>query len=465
MTSAIISFCILSVLLVLGKVLRVRIPLLQKLYLPSSVVGGLLGLLVFSLVFKHASPEVAKEAHSLSDIIRQLPGFLINIIFATLFLGRVKKNRGHGVGIQAAFAQLCQAQIVAWGQYVVGLGVAGFLLIKFFDLPPAFGNLLEIGFEGGHGTVGGLQSVFSASWPEGLALGYTVATAGMIMGIVLGMFFINLAYKRGHVKTVRPFSERSFHERKGIYPRSRRPEAGSQTVYSDSVDSLAWHIAIVGLAVLLGWGMLKGLQASEMALFPTAKTRIFAGFPLFPLCMLGGVALQRAADAVGLRLLIDRTQMQRIAGTALDFLSLSAMATIQISVVAQNWQPLLILIGAGAVWTVASIFLIAPRLLGEAWFERSIAEFGQATGVTATGLLLLRTVDPENRTCAATAFGYKQLIHEPVMNTWVAIAIALVLANPANWFGVWLFSSVVLALWMAAAGILIWRNRCQPRAA
>ncbi len=39
-------FCLLSLLLVVGKVLRVGIPLLQKLYLPSSVIGGLAGLIV-----------------------------------------------------------------------------------------------------------------------------------------------------------------------------------------------------------------------------------------------------------------------------------------------------------------------------------------------------------------------------------------------------------------------------------
>ena len=458
MTTAIIAFCVLSVLLVLGKALRVHLPILQKLYLPSSVVGGLLGLLIVSLVVRYAPSETASATKELADTVRQLPGFLINVIFATLFLGKSRTTRSENMAA-TAFSQLCLAQVVAWGQYVVGLGLAGFCLAKSFNLPPAFGNLLEIGFEGGHGTVGGLQGVFNDKWQDGLALGYTVATAGMILGIVLGMFLINIAYKRGHVKTVRPFSERSLHERKGIYPRRDRPDAGRQTVYSDSVDSLAWHIAIVGLAIFIGFGMLKGLQFAEAALFPAAKTRIFAGFPLFPLCMLGGVVLQSVARAIKLRLFIDRNQMQRIAGTALDYLSLAAVATIQISVVAQNWQPLVILVVAGAAWTVGSVFWFAPRLFRTAWFERAVTEFGQATGVTATGLLLLRTVDPDNKTCAATTFGYKQLVHEPVMNTWVAIAITLVLANPNSWFGLWLFCTAVLAAWLIAAGVIIHINR------
>ena len=44
-------FCLLSLLLVAGKFLRVGIPLLQKLYLPSAVVGGIVGLVVIQLCF------------------------------------------------------------------------------------------------------------------------------------------------------------------------------------------------------------------------------------------------------------------------------------------------------------------------------------------------------------------------------------------------------------------------------
>jgi ESS family glutamate:Na+ symporter len=31
------------------------------------------------------------------------------------------------------------------------------------------------------------------------------------------------------------------------------------------------------------------------------------------------------------------------------------------------------------------------------WFERAVIEFGQATGVAASGLLLLGMADPDNR--------------------------------------------------------------------
>jgi ESS family glutamate:Na+ symporter len=74
------------------------------------------------------------------------------------------------------------------------------------------------------------------------------------------------------------------------------------------------------------------------------------------------------------------------------------------------------------------VMWLARRLLPDAWFERAIAEMGQSMGVTATGLLLLRVVDPEYKTNAADAFACKQLLHEPIMGGgfWTAMAIPLI---------------------------------------
>ena len=433
--NAVIIFVVLSALLVAGKILRVQIPLLQKLYLPSSVVGGLLGLILLNS-FPNAIPqEIVKE-------MRLMPGFLINVIFATLFLGvGVPKLRNFASSV---FSQLTLAQIVVWGQYVVGVGLCGFLLMPLFRVHPAFGNLLELGFEGGHGTVGGMSQAFTAKgWSDGIALGYTIATFGMIAGIVLGMVLVNWAYHRGLVKTVRPFSKRTIAERRGIHARDNRPSAGRQTVAADSVDSLAWHIAIVGLSVLVGWGLWLTVPLD--------------GFPLFPLCMIGGVVLQVVAKIFHVDLLVDRDQMARISGASLDYLALAAITTIELSVVVANWMPLTIMAVSGVIWTVFAVLFFGPRLFKTAWFERAIAEFGQATGVTATGLLLLRTVDPESKTPAPASFAGKQLLHEPAMNIWVALSFALIFT--IGWLKVFLICLAMLLIWVTVAFFIMMRNR------
>ena len=157
--------------------------------------------------------------------------------------------------------------------------------------------------------------------------------------------------------------------------------------------------------------------------------KIMQSLPLFPLCMIGGVLLQMALRKTGLDKLADHGQMQRITGAALDFLVVAAIASIRVEFVLAYWAPLCILIAFGMLWNIFAVLFIGPRIFDQAWFERSIAELGQATGVTATGLMLLRTVDPDNKTVAAEAFGYKQLLHEPIMGGgfWTSLAVPLVM--------------------------------------
>ena len=431
-------FILLCGLLVVGKLVRLRFGILQRLYLPSAVVGGLIGLVVLAALGPRVDPAV-------TETMRKVPGFLINVVFATLFLGSSVPRLREVVRI--AFPQLVLGQIMAWGQYVVGLALAGFVLARFCNVPPAFGNLLEIGFEGGHGTVGGMtQSFTDFGWSDGLALGLTVATAGMIIGIVVGMTLINWAHRRGIVREVLSFEDRKRHERLGLHPADERPSAGRQTVMCDSIDSLAWHLAIVGVACAVGAGLLALLRLTGL--------KVFDGFPLFPLCMIGGMILQGVVGLFGKDLFVDRVQMERISGASLDFLVCSAVATIRLDVVLAHWVPLAALIAAGTVWSVFVILYFGPRVFKEAWFERAIADFGQATGVTATGMMLLRTVDPENKTIAAASFGYKQLLHEPVMGGGLWTALALVLVFDIGWLPVLGISAAALVFWIACAVVL-----------
>jgi len=442
--TAVASFTALCLLLVCGKAIRTALPFLRRLCLPSSIVGGALGLLVLST----CGTCVPDAWHS---GWKSLPGFLINIVFAAMFIGQ--KFPSMGKTGRSVMEQLCFGQIMAWGMYAVGLSVTVLFLTPVFGVPPVFGNLIEIGFEGGHGTVGGMVETFDAfGWSAGADLGYTTATIGMVLGITVGMTLVNWAVRKGHVKNIRTFDELGEAERRGFYPKNAQPPAGRQTVLSDSIDSLAWHLAVVGIAVLAGYG-LKTLLVHAGALLPESvrQMKIVESIPLFPLCMVGGLIIQGLLVLCRLDALVDRGQINRIGGASLDFLVVAAVATIRFDFIAQYWQPLLILVAVGLGWSLFGACWLSRRIFREDWFERSICEFGQYTGVTATGLLLLRTVDPESKTSASTVFGCKQLLHEPIMGggVWTAMAVPLVfrigpwpviwisLAAVAVWCGVW----------------------------
>ncbi len=458
-----LAFIALCVLMLVGHVLRTRIRALQWLYLPASVIAGLVGLAVVQTVGALA-PEpaaapvepsmwqawvlTADEALSAwAQTWSKLPGFLINIVFACLFLGvRIPPV---GSLVRRCGTQLAYGQVVAWGQYVVGVGLVIFLLGGLFGIPDVFGGVLPVGFEGGHGTAAGLARTFDMlDWPAGKDFALASATGGILGAIVVGMVLVNIATRRGW--TTRRVSPADVPEDDsvGIIPVDRRPSAGRLTVKADAIEAFTLHLAVVGVALLIGYVLKQGLaQLDRLHPWLTEK-RLFASVPMFPLCMLGGLLVQIWEQTFDRHKLIDLGLMRRIQNASLDFLVVAAIATIRLDVIVAGLAPLLILIAAGIAWNVFCVLVLARWLLPDAWFERSIAEMGQSMGVTATGLLLLRVVDPDYETPAADAFATKQLLHEPIMGggLWTSMAIPLL----AAWGGlqVFLITVAAVAIWL-----------------
>lgn len=442
------SFIGLSILLALGKFLRVKIKFIQKLYLPSAIVAGVIGLVSIQLLNSFGYTDFTTKW---TNGWGSLPGFLINIVFAALFLG-VKLPSIKTVWKKAG-PQLAYGQIVVWGQYAVGLGLALLFLSKMFNLPEMFGVIIPVGFEGGHGTAGGLKEVFNHfGWPQGTDFALASATLGIISAITVGVILINIAVAKGWVNNLKSHAELSDNESSGIYPEHKRPSAGSQTVSPDSVDTMALHLAILGISVFIGFLLKSGLVYIEGIVPVLKKYQVFTGFPLFPLAMIGGFIVQSVLHKFSKDPIVDKLLMDRWAGTALDFLVIAAISTIRIETIQKGFIPFIILVTFGVLWNIFCVMFIGKKLLPkDSWFERAIAEMGQSMGVTATGLLLLRAVDPNNETDAAEAFAYKQLLHEPFMGggVWTSTAIPLIMI--LGGLPVFLISVGAIVIW-----IILW---------
>jgi ESS family glutamate:Na+ symporter len=287
------------------------------------------------------------------------------------------------------------------------------------------------------------------------------------------MVLVNLATRLGWTvrrKTVSP-ADVPEDDTLAIIPIDRRPSAGKLTVKSDAIESFTLHLALVGVAVLIGYLIKQGLaqidriEAVQRMLTEAYRQvhkgvdaggpkKFFSTIPEFPLCMIGGLLVQIWEQKFDRNKILDLGLVRRIQNSALDFLVTAAIATISLSVIKAGLTPLLLLIAAGIVWNVFCVLVLARFLLPDAWFERSIAEMGQSMGVTATGLLLLRVVDPDYKSPAADAFATKQLMHEPIMGggLWTTFAIPLL----AMWGGwkVWLLCTAVMTFWIVLLVVL-----------
>ena len=418
--------------------MRAKVKLFQKIFLPASIIGGFLGL-TFGPFILDLIPSAVMGTW------QQMPGILINLVFATLFLGVLIP------GVRTLWSQggsqLCYGMIVGSGQYFVALLVTVLLLTPLFNVPHAFGTILEIGFAGGHGTAAGMEEVFNQiGFPAGSALAYMSATVGIIVAVVGGIIYINIAIRKGYCKGIDASKGIPEYKKSGlIRDDADRHPISTATVATESIEPLAFHFAIVAVAVLIGWGMLYFVRQIHPVL---------QGFPLFPLAMIGGMIVQIISKPLKVDKYYDKKTFDRILGISLDFLVVAAISSLKLDLFLANLWPFLILMVIGIAWIYFCLVYVAPRMLPINWFERGITEYGMQTGVTAIGLLLLRLVDPEYKTDTAQAFGFKQMLYEPFFGGGFITATAPFIVIG---MGIW-YSILFAALIMIGFFTLSWMN-------
>lgn len=460
------ALLILGVALLIGKMVRVKVGWVQSLFLPSSIIAGLLLLLLGPQVlgrFDGPWGENGLFNDTMITVWRSLPGLLISVIFATMFLGQELPSPKRAVKL--AGPQLSLGVALGSGQYVVGLLLAALVLVPFFAASPMTGALIEIAFEGGHGTAAGMRGVMEdLGFGDGADLAVGLATVGIVGGVVIGIALINWGVRTDKTEILKGNAKMSIAEQKGLFREDEHYSAGTMTSRPASVEPLSLHMAVMSLAILVGWLILEGLRWIEQQTYASVMLddntplEIFAYVPLFPMALLGGVIVQMGAKAVGADHLIDHQMMLRIQGWALDFLIVAAIATLSLQAVGDNLGIFLILSVAGIAFNVMIFLWLTPRLIGRYWFERGIGDFGQSMGVTATGLILMRVVDPKGESPAFEAFGYKQLVFEPFFGGGLITALAI----PVIYLtGVWPLFFVMLTVFVASIviGLVFLRPR------
>jgi ESS family glutamate:Na+ symporter len=458
-TDVFTALLVIGLLVVAAKAVRRRVALFRRLFLPASVIGGAAALLLGPQVLGRASTAAGGPAWlddgalpaAVLEVWEQLPVLLISVVFAALFLGkRIPPPRRIW---EIAGPQVALGQSIAWGQYVVGLLLGLLVLSPVFGMDPSAGALLEIGFEGGHGTAAGLAGTFEefgVGEYTDLALG--LATIGLIAGVLIGTLLINVFVRTGRIEldedgdpvdTARRSTDDDLDDLDDREPREQRSDEQTST------DPLSVHLGFVSVAVALGWLLLEGLVALEEATWGAdGGFELLVHLPLFPMAMLGGVALQLVLDRTGRGALIDRHLINRISGAALDLIIVAALGTLSLEAIGGNLGPFVVLAVAGIAWNVGAFLLLAPRIVPVFAYERGLGDFGQSMGMTVTGLLLMRIADPGNRSGGLEAFGYKQLLFEPVVGGGLFTAASVPLIVQLGPIPVLLGTALLLVFWV-----------------
>lgn len=99
---------------------------------------------------------------------------------------------------------------------------------------------------------------------------------------------------------------------------------------------------------------------------------------------------------------------------SLDILVVAAVSSLRIEVVVEYAFPLVIISIASLLSMIWFFYWFCPRVFKEDWFEQAILHFGVMTGVTAVGMMLLRTVDPDVQTVSTKGYAIQAPFTSPV---------------------------------------------------
>ena len=174
----------------------------------------------------------------------------------------------------------------------------------------------------------------------------------------------------------------------GLVPEGKRLTMGENTVNPMSLDPMAWHLALIMVAVGGAYLINEGLKT----LIPSVS------IPIYGLALIVGVLLFSVLRFIKLDKYVDSHVVSRMGSCATDYLVAFGVATINVNVVMQYWQPILILCALGFAQVIIFFFLFSRHLFRDHWVERGIYIWGWSTGVMSIAVLLLRIVDPEFKT-------------------------------------------------------------------
>ena len=223
---------ILAVFMLAGFFIREIFKPVQKLFLPSSLIGGLLLLLL---------GHQAMGIIAVPESFHELPGVLIDIVMASLVFG-VNFNREK---ISSYLDYSCVTMTSYGMQMCLGVGL-GWVLSKIWTgLPQGWGVMGVFSFHGGHGTAAAAASAFQKLGVDGnMAVGMVLSTFGLIFAMVVGMAMVNYGIRKGWGTYVKEPKKQPSYFYGGTLPQEKRAASG-HTV-TTAIRSTIWRFRYHG---------------------------------------------------------------------------------------------------------------------------------------------------------------------------------------------------------------------------
>ncbi|TXJ52776.1 sodium/glutamate symporter [Brachyspira aalborgi] len=429
LTQLLQALSLLSVLLLVGTFLRAKVKLFQNLYLPASVIGGFIGMIISPEIFgRFSNYSISEEWIKTYSL---LPGILSVPIFAAIPLGMFLNENKNIKSMYPSKVLICFGlfQCASMSQSAIGYATNMFFskINPQLNMYRTFGYELSAGFAGGHGLAAAtgklLEGFGIPQWEIAQGVALTTATIGLIGGIVFGIIFINLAVRKNKTKIIKRINDNADKSMEVGYNNdiNKQNSLGRETFLSSSIETITFHLAIIFTVCGIAYIVLNFVKKMNIAGLNV--------LPVWTYSMIIMFALNFIIKKLNLVWMVDAKVKAKIMGTLSDFAIVSAMTSLPIKAIINYIAPITVMCILGFIITYLLVFPLNSFFFKEDYyFERAIISWGTLTGVLITGMTLLKICDPEYKSPALSEFslGFSLmsvtgLLIVPILNTVLAV--------------------------------------------
>lgn len=456
----VIAFALLSMMLILGNIIRSRVPLIKNNLIPSSLVAGVLG---FCLLNSGLLGEFRSE-----DFIAITFHFFTLSFMSLCLCGGLRKKKIPGSNPTAVIRGglwLTSAWSLSLGlQALVGIAVLlVFNALTGGQLNYFLGSIVTHGFTQGPGQALTYGSIWQEKYGivNAAQVGVIYASLGFVVAFMVGIPMAR--HFLGKDLNANKDSKLDIHYVNGVFEHDAKPNSGKLITHSANLDSLAYHIGLLGTAYVLTYLWLKYIQGvvAGVDLFGIDFSVLFSFNMFFIHGFTTCLILRTSMNKLGLCKSVDDETLKRITGSSVDFMVTGTIMSIKMSVLTALLIPILLVALATSVVTTA-VCVVIGKLSGKLGPERTVTAFGCCCGSTGTGLLLLRMLDSNFNTNVAKELAFFNvaivLVNFPILMIFTPIAPSLTFTGYLTLLG----SGVMMSLFIMLGLSITDRKAVQP---
>lgn len=388
--------------LIVASLLKKILPFLRKSLIPTSVLGGLI-LLIIATIYFYATGDVMFDTEFFggngSQVLEIVTFHMLALGFIASTLvtneNKMTKQRATEVfdtGLTTVSTYLLQG--------LLGLGITIVMALFITDLFPAAGVILPFGYGQGTGQALNYGTIYEESYgfTGGAHFGLTIAAMGFLSASIGGTIHLNILKKKGKLLVKNNNAE--VYNADDIQSQNERPMSGSW-------DKLTLQVALVLVVYLAAYGVMALIS---LLVGEGLRSTIFGLNFLFGVLM--AVVAKALLKFLNKKQILKKQYtnnflLTRISNFCFDVMIVAGIAVIRIDYIAEYWLVIAILSVVGLFSTYFYNHFVAKKLFPNYCEEQFLVMYGMLTGTASTGIILLRELDGDFKTPAAENLVYQ----------------------------------------------------------